>query len=232
MEGVITINHNTLISFDFETTSANPHRAEITQVGAVAINRNNLKIIDTFKAEMKPENMDAIEDGALIATGMSREQIAGFPETSIIWPTFVNWVKKHNKKGNVYTAPIPCGLNIINYDMPILRRYCKKFKTEWDDDRQDQKLFSQVYKYDLLDHIWFWFENNPDLEKLKIEYLLRYLGFPEEIINGSHDALNDATNVAKIIIRMFRLGRYMTESNSEGKRRLEMKGSMKNDYNN
>jgi DNA polymerase III epsilon subunit-like protein len=186
---------------------------------------------------MKPEDMDSIEDGAMQATGKTREQLASYNETSIMWPTFVAWVSKHNKKNNVYTAPIPSGYNIIGYDMPIIRRYCKKFKTlppSWDEDRQDQKLFSQVYKFDVLDHIWYWFENTPDLEKLKIEYILKYLGFPENIIAGSHDALNDATNIAKVAIRLLKMERYMTEvrPEQEGRvagRRLEMKNSMKDE---
>lgn len=226
------MNYNNFCFFDLETTAASPTVAQITQVGAVIVHRNSLKIIDEFKANMKPPDMDSIEDGALQATGMTREQIAGFPETSVVWPLFVNWVKKHNKKNSVYTAPIPGGYNIIGYDMPIIRTYCKKYKTEWDESRQDQKLFSQVYKFDILDHIWYWFENNPDLEKLKIEYLLKYVGAPEHIINSSHDALNDAINIAKVAIRLIRMARHMTELNENGIRRLEMKGSMANEWQN
>lgn len=223
------MNYNNFCVFDYETTAANPNKAQIWQIGAVIINRNSLKITDTFKAEMKPMDMDNIEEGALQATGITREKLLTFPETSVIWPTFVNWVTKHNKKKSVYTAPIPSGYNIIGYDMPITRRYCQMFKTAWDEERQDQKLFSQVYKFDILDHIWYWFENNPDLEKLKIEYLLEYLGAPESVIAGSHDALNDTTNIAKVVIRLLKLARYMTEQN-DGKRRLEMKGSMANEW--
>jgi len=178
--------------------------------------------------------MDAIEDGALRATGQTREEIATYPETKVVWPTFVQWVSKHNKKNNVYTAPIPAGYNIIGYDMHIVRKYCKKYKTEWDEERQDQKLFSQVYKFDVLDHIWYWFENNPDLEKLKIEYLLEYLGAPEHVIKGSHDALNDSMNIAKVVIRLLKLSRYMTDFVTDeyenSKRRLEMRGSMANEW--
>jgi DNA polymerase III epsilon subunit-like protein len=226
------MNYNNFCLFDLETGGSNPHKCEITQIGAVIVNRNSLKIIDEFEAKMKPEDMDAIEDGALQATGQTREQIATFNDTSVVWPTFVNWVTKHNKKNSVYTAPIPGGYNIIGFDMPIIRRYCKKYKTAWDEERQDQKLFSQVYKFDILDHIWYWFENNPDLEKLKIEYLLEYLGAPEEIIKGSHDALNDTKNIAKVMIRLIKLGRYMTSPDDNGKRRLEMKGSMANEWQN
>jgi DNA polymerase III epsilon subunit-like protein len=226
----IPINFNNFCVFDLETGGANPHKCEITQIGAVIVNRNSLKIIDEFEAKMKPEDTNAIEDGALQATGFTREQIATFPETAIVWPTFVNWVNKHNKKNNVYNAPIPAGYNIIGYDMPIIRRYCKKYKTAWDEERQDQKLFSQVYKFDVLDHMWYWFENNPDLEKLKIEYLLRYLGFPEDIVAGSHDAINDTKNIAKVMIRLIKMARHMTEPDSTGKRKLEMRGALANEF--
>ena len=220
------MNFNNFCVFDLETTAANPNVAQITQLAAVIINRNNLKIIDEIELKMKPEDMDSIEDGALQATGMTREQIAGFPETSVMWPVFVNWLGNHNKSGSVYKAPIPCGYNIIGYDMPIIRRYCKKFKTAWDDGRQDQKLFSQVYKFDVLDHMWYWFENNKDLPKLKLEMMLEYMGASEERIKGSHDALVDVKNTADIVIRLLKMARHMTEVRADGTRRLEMKGCM------
>lgn len=175
---------------------------------------------------MKPENMDALEDGALQVTGLTREQIAGFPESSVIFPAFAAWINKHNKKNSVYTAPIPMGYNILGYDMIILDRYCKKYKVGWDETRQSQKLFSQVYSYDLLHHMWFWMENNPDLPKIKLTQILEYMGASEDKIAGAHNALQDVKNTAEIIVRMFNMQRHMTAVREDGSRRLEMKGCM------
>lgn len=175
---------------------------------------------------MKPYDMDNIEDQALQVGRTTREHLLTLPDTEVVWPTFVNWVNKQNKKNSVYTAPIPVGFNIIGYDMPIIRAYCKKYKTAWDEERQDQKLFSQVYKFDVLDHLWYWFENNSDVKKLKLEEILIYMGADEKTILGSHDALNDVKNTAEIAIRLLKMQRFMTELKPDGTRRLEMKNCM------
>lgn len=192
------------------------------------INRNNLQIIPNseFNVKMKPENMDAVEDGALQVTGMTREQLMGFSETSVVFPTFIKYLEKYNKKGNVYTAPIPMGYNILGYDMKILDRYCKKYKMGWDNSRQSQNVMSQVYAFDLLHHMWYWTENNPDLPKIKLTMILDYMGASEEKIAGAHDALQDVKNTADIIIRLFNMQRHMTAVREDGSRRLEMKGCM------
>ena len=220
------MNKNNFCVLDFETGASNPHTAEITQIAAVILNHKSLKIIDTFEAKLKPENMDALEDGALQVTGLTREQIADFPDTSIIFPTFANWLLKHGKN-NVYNAPIPMGYNILGYDMIILNRYCKKYKIGWDEKRQSQKLLSQVYSFDLLHHMWFWMENNQDIEKLKLTTILEYMGAEAEKIAGAHDALQDVKNTAEIIIRLFNMQRHMTALRDDNTRRLEMKGCMK-----
>lgn len=192
------------------------------------INRNSLKIIPNseFKATMRPENLDAMEDDALRVTNMTREQVSGYADTAVVFPTFINWINKYNKGDSVYTAPIPCGYNIIGFDMKILDRYCKKYKIGWDETRQSQKVLSQVYKYDVMDHLWFWFENIPDLTKLKLTEVLAYMGASEERITGAHDALVDVQNTADIIIRIFKMQRHMTGLREDGTRRLEMKGCM------
>lgn len=219
------MNFNHLCVFDYETGGRNPETCEITKIGAQILDRN-LRVIDEFNANLKPENLDAVEDDALRITRLTREQLETFPETAIVWQAFVDFVNKHNKKNSVYTAPIPAGYNIINYDMVLTRRYCKKYKTSWDDSRNDQKLFSQVYKFDILDHMWFWFENNSEIENLKLTTILEYMGARQEDIAEAHDALQDVKNTTNIILRLLKMQRAMTEVREDGTRRLEMKGCM------
>lgn len=191
----------------------------------------NLKVLDKFFCQMRPENMDAIEDGALQVTGLTREQIAGFPETKLVWPTFVEWVNSYNKNNTVYTAPIPCGYNIVNYDMVLTRRYCKKYKTAWDETRNDQKIFSQVYRVDLLDHIWMYFENLPkgEIPKLKFDAVREYMGFSEESKSKAHNALADAEDEAILVARIVNTFRWMTEESPvTKKRRWDWRNCMRN----
>lgn len=221
------MNFLNLCVFDLETGGKNPHNCEIIQASAAIINRNSLKVVDTFDAFMKPENMDAMEDDALSTIRRTRFEIEKFPPTKLVWPNFVNWINKHNKDGSVYTAPIPSGYNINGFDIPIIRRYCKKYKTAWDEKRQDQKLFSQVYSFDVKDHLWFWFEN-VEIENLKFDTIRQYMGFPEASKDNAHNSMQDVLDTCEVVIRLLSVGRHLTSVNpATGKRRLEMKDCFK-----
>lgn len=230
------MNFNNYVVFDFETGGANPNTAEVIEVAGAAIDRKSLKIIDTFEAKMRPENMDAVEDGALAVTGFIREEVDKYPATSVIWPSFVNWVNKFNTSRGTpspYNAPIAVGYNIIGYDMPIVRRYCKKYKTSWDDKRADQKLFNQIQMFDIMHHMHYWFENI-SIENLKLTTIRKYMGFSEEEIASAHRALPDVLDCAKIFTKLVTLQRWMTgevedlDNPGKTKRRLEMRDCFKN----
>ena len=182
----------------------------------------------------EPDQEEFIDDESLRFIKKTRKEIEDYPPSSVVWPMFCNWVNKHNKgkggKPSPYTAPIPAGYNIINYDMPIVRRYCKRYNVGWDAEREDQKIFSQVYPIDIMHHMWFWFENNPDLQNLKLDTIREYMGFSQAAKDGAHDALNDSNDSAQIVVRLLKMERYMTQlnTNDDGTqfRRLEMKGCM------
>tara|TARA_R110000824_G_scaffold177357_5_gene356704 strand:+ start:622 stop:1299 length:678 start_codon:yes stop_codon:yes gene_type:complete len=218
--------YNNICVFDFETGGKNPHECEITQIGACIIDRWNLKIIDEFKSMAKPENLDSVEQGALDVTGFTIAQLEKAPNIKLVWSKFVNWVNKHNKsKGNLgsYMAPIPAGYNILGYDMIIVNRYCKEYGP-WNDNRGQQKLFNPIYKIDLMDHMWFWTENNPEIKSLKLTSVCEWLGFDKEDIENAHDALQDVHNTSKIIIRLLNMQRGLTGTDGT-EARLSMKGS-------
>jgi DNA polymerase III epsilon subunit-like protein len=181
--------------FDFETTSKFSHLAEITQIGAIAVDNRTLRPLDTFKTMVKPHDIDGIEDKALEVTGFTRQQFYDLSEAHLpeaIWPTFVEWVQGFNRSANnnAFNAPIPVGYNIVGYDMPILRKYCQKYGP-WDDKRQDQKLLSQFGKVDVMDIVWLWLEHSRCLPNMKLSTIAEHFGVPKEIIEDAHDALTD-----------------------------------------
>ena len=79
--------------FDFETGSTDVTNTEILQIGAVVIDRNSFKIRDEFETLMKPEDFDALEDGALKVNGLTKEELAEAPEASVMFPTFAAWIE-------------------------------------------------------------------------------------------------------------------------------------------
>lgn len=232
------MNYNSIICFDFETTSVNPHKAEITQIGACVVNPRNLKIIDEFgelQADgtrtgymVRPLDVDNIEKGALEITGFTLEQLAQAPHPDVVFPKFINWVQSHNhgKNGGTYTAPIPAGYNILGYDMIILNRYCEKYGC-YDEKRQQQKLFNSIHKFDLMDHMWAWTENMPDITRLKLSIIMEYMGFTTAEIEEAHGALADSKNTARIMIRLLKLMRKLVNEDENGRCIVTMKDSFK-----
>ena len=221
------MNYNNICVFDFETGGRDPKSCEILQIGACIIDKWNLEIVDEFNSLCKPEDMDSIEDEALEVNGIKRKDLKKAIDVKIVWGQFVDWVNKYNKsKGplNTFLAPVPAGYNIIGYDLPIVNRYCKKYGP-WDKKRKEQKLFNQINKLDLMDHMWFWTENNSDIKSLKLTTVCEWMGFSKAEIENAHDALQDVKNTAKIIIRLMRMARSLTSADEDSQPRLQMKNA-------
>jgi DNA polymerase III epsilon subunit-like protein len=200
------MNNNHLCVFDLETSSASVNNTQILEIGAVMVNCRNLEIVDQFQSLLKPTNFDTVEDGALKVNKLTVPQLEKAPETKVVWHKFVEWVNKYNtSKTNLstYNAPVPCGYNIVGFDLPIIRRYCCEYGP-WDDKREDQKLFNQVYHIDLMHQMWAWFENEIEITNLKLATLTQYMGFNAEDIEKSHQALTDVVFTAQIIIRLLK----------------------------
>lgn len=229
------MNKNDFISFDLETTARSKHKAQIQEIGACIIDRNTLQIKDRFFSYMKPEDMSTVEEGALKVTKKTMAELETYPDAKIVWETFVSFCQKHFKgsSSNTFGAPIPCGYNIIGYDNPIIDRYAKKWGP-WDNTWDNHKLWSPIFKLDVMDHMWFWCESIPEdeLKSLKLDTLREYMAFPEESKEKAHNALQDAEDCAKIVIKLLRAGRFLTElkkgEDGQFTRRFNMKGCMKN----
>jgi hypothetical protein len=201
--------------------------AEILQIGAVMIHPRKLKIVSTFgNVLLCPEKPDEISKEALNVNKLNLDELKAAAPAKSVWETFVSWVCQYNHGNGTYTAPIPCGYNILGYDMKLVDRYCKQYGP-WSKSKNSQGLFNAVYSVDLLQHMWFWTESL-DIP-INIGSLTAWLGWKKEIIEGTHNALVDSTVTAKIIIRLLNLQRYLTQPDQDGKIRLEMAGSCAND---
>lgn len=196
-----------IIVFDFETGGRNPHRCQPTQIAAIALDGRNFKLKGEFNSMMRPiidddeaiaAGVDPLEEGALKVTGQTRSKLARAPLPKGVWKKFCTFVNKYNWKGSPYFAPIPAGFNIIGYDMHIVNRLCKEYGP-WDDKRQSQKLFHQIYKIDVMDDVWLWTEGDPDVKSISMDSLRERMGLPSE---NAHDALQDVKDTANIFIKL------------------------------
>ena len=205
------------IVFDFETGSRNPNKTQPTQIAAVALDGRNLAVKGTFNSEIKAildddkaiaEGLDPIEDGALKVTGKTRSGIAKAPALKSVWNKFTKFVDQYNWKGEPFFAPIPVGYNIIGFDMIIINRLCQQFG-QWDNTRQQQKLFSKVYKVDLMDNMFMWTEGDPSVKSISMDTLRDRMGLSTE---NAHDALQDVKDTANIFIKLLKTHRSVYQN--------------------
>ena len=208
------MNYKDIIVFDFETGSRNPHKTQPVQIAAVAIHGRKLTIQPGgyFESLIRPElddekaiemGGDPIEDEALAVNGKTREELAKAPSAKTVWKKFANFVNKYNWKKTPYFAPIPAGYNIIGFDLPIVQRLCEQHGPV-DKKTGKQTLFNKIHKIDMLDTVWMWMENNPDIKSLSMDSMRDLLGMSKE---NAHDAMQDVKDTANLMIAFMKLHR-------------------------
>jgi len=208
------MNYKDIIVFDFETGSRNPHKTQPVQIAAVAIHGRKLTIQPGgyFESLIRPElddekaiemGVDPIEDEALAVNGKTREELAKAPSAKTVWKKFANFVNKYNWKKTPYFAPIPAGYNIIGFDLPIVQRLCEQHGPV-DKKTGKQTLFNKIHKIDMLDTVWMWMENNPDIKSLSMDSMRDLLGMSKE---NAHDAMQDVKDTANLMIAFMKLHR-------------------------
>lgn len=205
------------ICFDFETGSRNPHKTQPTQIAALALDGRNFKVKGTFNSEIRPilndeealaVGLDPIEDEALKITGKNRDALAEAPLLKSVWSKFTKFVSQYNWKGDAFFNPIPVGFNIIGFDMIIINRLCKEYGP-WDSDRNQQKLFSKVYKFDIMDNVFAWTEGDPTVKSISMDALRERMGLSSE---NAHDALQDVKDSANIFIKLMKTHRAVYQN--------------------
>lgn len=205
------------ICFDFETGSRNPHKTQPTQIAALALDGRNLAVKGTFNSEICPildddeaiaAGLDPIEDGALKVTNKTREKLAEAPSLKSVWSKFTKFVDQYNWKGEPFFNPIPVGYNIIGFDMIIINRLCQQFGP-WDKAKDQQKLFSKVYKVDLMDNVFMWTESDPSFKSISMDSLRERMGLSFE---NAHDALQDVKDTANIFIKLLKTHRAVYQN--------------------
>jgi DNA polymerase III epsilon subunit-like protein len=205
------------IIFDFETGSRNPHKTQPTQIAAIALDGRDLSVKGTFNSEIKPllndeeaiaAGLDPIEDGALKVTGKTREKLEEAPALKSVWSKFTKFVDQYNWKGEPFFNPIPVGYNIIGFDLIIVNRLCQEFGP-WDKTKDQPKLFSRVYKVDLMDNVFMWTEADPSVKSISMDSLREKMGLSLE---NAHDALQDVKDTANIFIKLLKTHRAVYQN--------------------
>jgi DNA polymerase III epsilon subunit-like protein len=210
------VNYNNYLVFDLETGSKNKNKTQITQISAIVLNPQTLEMIPggKFDTEVNPIwdegecaklDIDVPEVEALQVTHKTREQLEKAPRIEQVWPTFVEFVKRHAKnKGGAWDSVVPVGFNIVNFDMPIITRMCQQFGP-YDEKWGTQALFHPVFHVDIMQKLWLWFEREKAIRSVSLDTLRQYFGMP---LDGAHNSLVDVIDTWELFKRLVKLDRH------------------------
>lgn len=215
------------IFLDFETGSKNRHKTQPLQLAAVAIDGRKLEIQETFNSLIKPImdeqqcaelGLDMLQDEALKKNKLNVDELLNAPSPKEVMSNFAVFVDRYNSKKNDWSRPIMAGFNIYGFDDAIINRLAKEHGY-WDEEEQVCNLFNRIHKFDIFHDVFRWFENAYSIKRMNMDAIREMLGMPLE---GSHNALKDVQDGAKVMIRFLNLYRKMYP-------RIKFRGSMKDD---
>lgn len=215
-------NYNKICVFDLETDGSDPRVCSPVQIAAVIIDPNKLEIVpdSEFNINIKPEAMEQdpdynyttdILDFHAKVRGCSKDDIyqqwKKYPKQDQSWKMFTAYLEQfhsRSSKKSQFSAPIAAGYNINRFDLPIIERLSQKFGNVNKEGRND--IFYPRDVLDIMNLVFYWFENNNDVKSLSLDNLRDYLGISKD---GAHDALKDVKDCAQILIRFLRLHRNL-----------------------
>ncbi len=188
---------NNIVCFDFETSSADYLTTQILSIGAVAMNPRTYEIIEQseFYSLVKPDDPDAVEQGALDVNKLTMEEIMNAPPADVIWNKFANYLSRYRTQGNSWGNPIPAGYNIVGFDIPIAERYAARFGQM---SAGKQNIFHPRDRLDVIHDCLRWTFSTGVINSLKLDDIRDYLGMSKE---GAHNSLCDAQDTAAILQR-------------------------------
>ena len=216
------INYNKICVFDFETDGSDPKSCSPVQIAAVIIDPLKFEIVHNsefnifFKPEVLANNEEYqyttdILDFHAKVKGSSKEAVLAewkkYPSQDQSWKLFTNYLTMHHSrssKKSQFSAPIAAGYNINRFDLPIIDRLSRKYGNTNKEERTD--IFYPRDVLDIMNLVFYWFENNGDLKNLSLDTLRDYLGINKD---GAHDALKDVKDCAEILVRFMRLHRNL-----------------------
>jgi DNA polymerase III epsilon subunit-like protein len=207
------MNTNNYIFFDFETGSLGANVTQPTQIAAVAVNGRTLEFTknDIFSSEIQPilddEKAEAlglhpVEDKALELTHKTREALAEAPTIDVVWPKFVEFVKRYKDGNSQWGNPIAAGFNIVNFDLPIVNRICGREPWNlgpWDKKWEVNSLFHPRDVFDLQKFMGAIYENIPGVKSQSFDTYRSIYGF--ESTGMEHDARVDVIQGAALMVR-------------------------------
>jgi DNA polymerase III epsilon subunit-like protein len=210
------INNCNICCLDTETTGVDTRVDEVVQIGCVMVDPRSLTIIPNseFNSLLRPVDImsgtpSEIEvkwqraRGAFAINKLKRADLEKAPLPEHVFKAFAAHVARYNSGGTGPTArPIASGHNILSFDLPLIQRYCDKYKLLGADGKP--KIFNSRTVLDTLHICFLWFENMSEPERLSMDLLREYFGISKD---GAHTAIGDVKISAELLIRFMKVHR-------------------------
>lgn len=219
---------NNICVFDFETDGSNPNVCSPVQLSAIMVDSKRLEIIkdSEFNIFLKPDRIAtatnptiAIYDDSDIlewhgkVKGITKEEVfenwLKYPDQKHSWQQFVSYLDNYHtnvkKIKTQFSAPAPCGYNIVKFDLKIINRLSEKYHNV--NKENETSIFHPRDQIDLMRVAWLWLENIPDVKSLALDNLRDYFGMDK---TNAHDALKDVKDCADLLIRFLKLHRKLS----------------------
>jgi DNA polymerase III epsilon subunit-like protein len=192
---------------DFETTGIDTSTAQAVQLACVFVDARRLEVIPNseFSTLIKPlygeecakAGLQELTDGAI---NIHKKDHALLAEQGVslevALSNFCSYVNSYNPSKQKWKSPVPAGYNINGYDLPILKRDCKRLNLTYP--------FHPVYTVDVLQLMFLFFENDKAVSSLSADSLIRkHMGYKD--VGQSHDAMSDVIMTAELMIKSLRL---------------------------
>lgn len=214
------MNNKFICVFDLETNGINLATTSPVEIAAVMICPHTLQIIpgSEFSSFCKPD-FDTNEPGALTFHCELRSKQEGkyithadllnewgeYPAIDTVWPLFVNYTRQyHTRQDRIskFTAPLPGGFNIVEFDLPIVNRIHERYG-------DGKALFGVRDRADLLQWLFPWMEGSPEVSSLSLDNMREHFGLSKE---KAHSAVEDVRQTAMLICRFMRFHREIAKS--------------------
>lgn len=160
-----------IVVFDLETTGLNVESDQITEIGAVKIDNGN--IIERFSTFVKPTKRIPYDVTKL--TGITNEMVENAPPVEFVIRDFFNFAE----------GCVLCGHNIINFDLPIIKREAMAIGLSFDNEIIDTYNEARIARL--------------KTTSFKLSTVTKLLGVSLE---GAHRAWNDAFATAQVLLKL------------------------------
>lgn len=207
---------NDICVFDVETDSKIKEFCGITQIACLMIHPYKLEVIpgSEFYSKVRPADFD--NEDYLTTHGrkdtidfhcknrkISQEELLAewdkSPQTDVVLKEFSSHINKYNRGTSNFTAPYPAGINIVNFDIPIMNRLCEKYKIK------------DMFGWETIDlrHLnFFWLIwKEKEIRSRSMDSLRDYMGMPK---TDAHNALVDVRQEAQMIIKYLKLHKELS----------------------